>query len=229
MKLTKITAALTLAFAMAGCTEQSTDKYSEAEKQKSELVESHSQQNKTEEASFKWQADRFADIRVLRYQVPGFEELALETKELLFYLYKAALSGRDMTWDQNYKYNLTVRHTLEAIIADYSGDKTTDEFAKFIEYTKRVWFSNGIHHHYMSGKIMPEFSAESFALYVNDVADKGNLPLNEQQNVEQLLTILLHLPLIFMKELPKQKLSSFIKTKLMLMKSAKCHGDSTQN
>jgi dipeptidyl-peptidase-3 len=190
MKLTKITAALMLAFAMAGCTEQSTDKYSETEKQQAGLVDSHSQLSQTEKAGFKWQADRFADIRVLRYQVPGFEELALETKELLFYLYKAALSGRDMTWDQNYKFNLTIRHTLEAILADYSGDKSTQEFAKFNEYTKRVWFSNGIHHHYMSGKIMPEFSAESFALYVNDVADKGNLPLNEQQNVEQLLSLL---------------------------------------
>jgi len=194
-KLTKTAAALGVMLAIAGCSKQE----STSQAQKEQKPASVEQAQKTEQAThasnegasdFKWQAERFADLRILRYQVPGFEELPLETKELLFYLYKAALSGRDMTWDQNFKYNLTIRHTLEAIISDYQGDRTTEEFAKFTEYTKRVWFSNGIHHHYMSGKLSPEFSAKSFAEYVNGVADKGKLPLNEKQNVEQLIALL---------------------------------------
>ncbi len=144
---------------------------------------------------FQWQADRFADIRVLRYQVPGFTELPLATKELLYYLYQAALSGRDIIWDQNYKFNLTVRHILEAIIKDYSGDRTTNEFKKFTEYTKRVWFSNGIHHHYMSSKIEADFLSTSFAAYVRNIAEQAKLPVTVDQNVDQLLMQLT--PIIF--------------------------------
>ena len=185
-KLTKLAAALSVVLAFTGCSKQESTEQTQI--QKTQEQKSHASSDKS--SDFKWQAERFADIRVLRYQVPGFEELPLETKELLFYLYKAALSGRDMTWDQNFKYNLTIRHTLEAIMTDYAGDRSTEEFAKFTEYTKRVWFSNGIHHHYMSGKLDPDFSAESFAGYVNSVADKGKLPLNEDQNVEQLIALL---------------------------------------
>ncbi|NQY65239.1 MAG: dihydrofolate reductase [Alteromonadaceae bacterium] len=188
-KLTKIAAALSVVLAITGCSKQeSAHNQAEQGHHKTQEQKSHASSDKS--SDFKWQTERFADIRILRYQVPGFEELPLETKELLFYLYKAALSGRDMTWDQNFKYNLTIRHTLEAIMADYADDRNTEEFAKFTEYTKRVWFSNGIHHHYMSGKILPEFSAKSFAGYVNAVADKGKLPLNDHQNAEQLIAML---------------------------------------
>ena len=155
----------------------------------------HQVKNDSKLSEFNWIAERFADIRVLRYQVPGFNKLPLETKELLYYLYEAALSGRDITWDQNYKYNLTIRHTLEAINSNYQGDRTTEEFAKFIEYTKRVWFSNGIHHHYMSAKIQPEFSQESFADYVNSVAKMGKLPLTKDQTAKELIAQLS--PIIF--------------------------------
>ena len=158
-------------------------------------ISAHQAKNNAQLSEFNWIAERFADIRVLRYQVPGFNELPLETKELLYYLYEAALSGRDITWDQNYKYNLTIRHTLEAINSDYQGDRTTEEFTKFVEYTKRVWFSNGIHHHYMSAKIQPEFSQESFANYVNSVAKMGKLPLTNGQTAEELITQLT--PIIF--------------------------------
>ncbi|WP_085297367.1 dipeptidyl-peptidase 3 family protein [Cognaticolwellia mytili] len=182
MKLTKIAVALSAVFIFSACSEQ------EAKVETPQVSHESSASSTSEATSFKWQAERFADIRVLRYQVPGFEDLPLETKELLFYLYKAALSGRDITWDQNYKFNLTIRQTLEAVIRDYSGDRSTEEFKKFNEYTKRVWFSNGIHHHYMSGKIMPEFLAKSFNDYVTNVADKGNLPLAENQTAEQLVT-----------------------------------------
>ena len=141
-------------------------------------------------ASFKWRADRFADIQMLRYQIPKFETLTVKRKELLYYLAQAALAGRDIIWDQNYKYNLTIRHTLEAIVKDYSGDRTTADFEKFIEYTKRVWFSNGIHHHYMNGKILPTFSQQSFNEYVLNVAPKGHLPLTNVETPAALLTLL---------------------------------------
>ena len=202
MKLTKVAVALSAVFIVSACSEQETKvekpsvshESSAAPVVKAMKKDSHSADESAKD-SFKWQTERFADIRVLRYQVPGFEELPLETKELLFYLYKAALSGRDITWDQNYKFNLIVRHTLEAVILDYSGDRTTEEFQKFNEYTKRIWFSNGIHHHYMSGKIMPEFLVKSFTDYVVDVADKGNLPLGEKQTAQQLVTELT--PILF--------------------------------
>jgi len=208
MKFTKIAVALSAALIVSACSEQETkvapqQAAKEAQKKVAPSSEksSHSVENKSDD-SFKWQAERFADIRILRYQVPGFEELPLETKELLFYLYKAALSGRDMTWDQNYKFNLIIRQTLEAVIRDYSGDRNTEEFKKFNEYTKRVWFSNGIHHHYMSGKILPEFLVKSFSDYVTNVADKGKLPLGENQTAQQLVSELT--PILFDKKIARK-------------------------
>jgi dipeptidyl-peptidase-3 len=190
MTTSKIFIVLAIALAVLGCSEE----LEISNKTEQEVKQQHHQVTEPI-IDFKWQVDRFADIRVIRYQVPGFEKLPLETKELLFYLYKAALSGRDITWDQNYKYNLTIRQTLDAVIADYTGDKTTQEFEKFNEYAKRVWFANGIHHHYMSGKLMPEFSQQSFEKYVKSVAGKGTLPLNEEQSVEQLVSLLT--PILF--------------------------------
>jgi dipeptidyl-peptidase-3 len=128
------------------------------------------------EGNFDYIADRFADLQILRYRVPGFEELSLKQKELLYYLSQAALSGRDIIWDQNYKHNLRVRKTLENIVENYDGDKNSADFQKFMTYAKRVWFSNGIHHHYSTRKIMPEFSAEYFATLVNNT-NKGQFPL----------------------------------------------------
>src|SRR5690349_2622059 len=98
--------------------------------------------------TFKYETDQFADIRILRYTIPGFESLTLKQKELLYYLSEAALAGKDIIWDQNYKYNLTVRKTLETIVSSYKGDKRSEDWNKFMVYAKRVWFSNGIHHHY---------------------------------------------------------------------------------
>jgi dipeptidyl-peptidase-3 len=125
---------------------------------------------------FKVEADRFADIQVLRYQVPGFETLSAKQKELAYYLYEAALCGRDIIWDQKYRNNLIVRRTLEAIWTSYSGDKNNDNYSAFEEYTKRVWFSNGIHHHYASEKIIPKFSQEFFAKTINAIPNE-KLPL----------------------------------------------------
>lgn len=133
--------------------------------------------------TFKYSSEQFADLRVLRYQVPGFDELTSKQKELLYYLYEAALSGRDMFWDQNCKYNLTVRKTLETIIETYNGDKNSDDYKKFLVYAKRVFFSSGIHHHYSTNKIQPEFTAAYFSdLIIN--SDASRLPLADKENVE---------------------------------------------
>ncbi|MGZ2368491.1 dipeptidyl-peptidase 3 family protein [Ancylomarina sp. YFZ004] len=111
---------------------------------------------------FIYQTEQFADIKILRYQVPGFEDLSLQQKELIYYLSEAAHCGRDILFDQNNKFNLKVRRTLEAILLSYDGDRECEDFKNFEIYIKRVWFSNGIHHHYSMDKIMPEFSEEYF-------------------------------------------------------------------
>ena len=111
---------------------------------------------------FDYTVEQFADLQILRYRVPGFEDLTLQQKELVYYLTEAALQGRDILFDQNGKYNLTIRRTLEAIYTSYQGDKTTPDFKAMEVYLKRVWFSNGIHHHYGSEKFVPGFSPEFF-------------------------------------------------------------------
>ena len=112
--------------------------------------------------NFDYSVDRFADIEVLRYQVPGFEDLSLKQKELVYYLTEAALNGRDILFDQNCKYNLMVRQTLEDIYRNYTGDKQDKDYQAFVKYLKQVWFGNGIHHHYSMDKFTPEFSKNFF-------------------------------------------------------------------
>lgn len=138
------------------------------------------------ETEFKWQTDQFADIRILRYQVPGFEELSLKEKQLSYYLSQAALSGRDITWDQNYKHNLYIRDVLENIVKTFSGNKKTSEYENFMVYVKRVWFANGIHHHYSEKKFEPGFSFEYFTEIVNH-SDAAGFPLEDGQTVEDML------------------------------------------
>jgi dipeptidyl-peptidase-3 len=135
---------------------------------------------------FKFEFERFADIQVMAYEVPGFAELPLQQKTLIYYLYQASYAGRDIMWDQNYRHNLRIRRTLEAIIQHYSGDRSTAEFAAFRTYTRQVWFANGIHHHNSTLKLQPGFSADSFQQYIADVADSGALPLLEGESDEQL-------------------------------------------
>ena len=109
-----------------------------------------------------WIVDRFDDIKVIRYEVPGFEQLPLEEKELIYYLAEATKCGRDIMFDQNFKYNLPVRRTLEVIYENYDGDRTTPEWKALEKYLKKVWFANGIHHHYSNDKFVPEFPKEYF-------------------------------------------------------------------
>jgi len=114
------------------------------------------------EKQFDWVVDRFDDIKVLRYQVPDFDTLSLDEKKLIYYLNQAALCGRDILFDQNGRYNLRIRRTLEAIEQGYTGNRNSEEFKKFEKYLKKVWFANGIHHHYSLDKFLPEFSESYF-------------------------------------------------------------------
>ena len=139
-----------------------------------------------ETEEFQWQTDQFADIRILRYEVPGFESLNLQQKKLAYYLSQAALSGRDIIWDQNYKHNLYIRDVLENIYKTFSGNKKTEDYEKFVVYLKRVWFSNGIHHHYGEQKLDPGFD---FA-YLEELAkhsDENGFPLADGETVEEML------------------------------------------
>ena len=129
--------------------------------------------------------EQFADLQILRYRVPGFEDLSLKQKELVYYLTEAALQGRDILFDQNGKYNLTIRRMLEAVYTGYKGDKNTPDFKAMEVYLKRVWFSNGIHHHYGSEKFVPGFTPEFFRQAVQSV-DAATLPLAEGLTVLQL-------------------------------------------
>ena len=112
------------------------------------------------EQKFEYLVDQFADIKVLRYQIPGFDELTVKEKQLVYYMTQAGLAGRDIMWDQNYRHNLEIRDALENIYKTYGGDKSTEDWLAFEEYLKRVWFSNGIHHHYSNDKIMPKFKSD---------------------------------------------------------------------
>ena len=129
-----------------------------------------------QEEEFRVVADQFADIQVLRYRVPGFDQLSLQQKKLAYYLAEAGLAGRDIFYDQKYQHNLAVRKTLEAILRTYSGDKNSEDYKKLVVYAKRVFFSNGIHHHYSTGKFTPECSTAFFEAVLQKT-DKSKLPL----------------------------------------------------
>ncbi len=122
---------------------------------------------------FKYLVDEFADLKIMRYQVPGWDELTLQQKEYVYHLAEAAKYGRDIIWMQNNKYNLEVRKVLENILENYKGDRTSEDFAKFETYAKRVFFSNGIHHHYAEDKFFPECPQEYFAELMKTVGDEA--------------------------------------------------------
>lgn len=114
------------------------------------------QENK--KSTFKYQEEQFADLKILRYQIPGFDKLSLKQKEYVYYLSQAGMEGRDIVYDQNYRYNLAIRRALEQVYTNYKGDKTSEDWKNFEIYLKRIWFSNGIHHHYANSKFQPNFS-----------------------------------------------------------------------
>ena len=124
-----------------------------------------------EDQEFRYLLDEFADLKVMRYRIPGWEDLTLQQKEYAYYLAEAAKYGRDILWDQNYEYNIPIRHAVENILTNYKGDRQTEEFNQFLVYAKRLFFSNGVHHHYAEDKFFPECSQEYFASLMQAVGD----------------------------------------------------------
>ncbi len=157
---------------------------------------------KEQNENFSYTVDAFADMQILRYRVPQVEALSVRQKELLYYLTEAALNGRDILYDQNGKYNLLVRRTLEAVYTNYDGDKNTADFCAFETYLKRVWVSNGIHHHYGNDKFVPEFSQAFFENEVN------KLPVSSIEKIgvsrSEILATLI--PVIFDPEVAARRL-----------------------
>ncbi|MFB6343782.1 dihydrofolate reductase [Saccharicrinis sp. FJH62] len=156
--------------------------------------------NETKNDTFNYNVEKFADLKIMRYKVPGFDNLSLKQKELVYYLSQAAIEGRDILFDQNYKYNLPIRQTLEAIYENYTGDKESDDYKNFVIYLKRVWFSNGIHHHYSMDKFKPGFSQNFFVTQVNELpSDK--LPMVNEELLKTLV------PVIFDPNIAKKRVS----------------------
>ncbi|MDH6535075.1 dihydrofolate reductase [Parabacteroides sp. 52] len=164
----KIIVSVMTVVAMMGCAEQ--------KKEKREDVQE----------TFNYVVDKFADLQILRYQVPGFESLSLQQKQLLYHLSEAALMGRDILFDQNNRYNLAIRRILETIYQNYKGDRENEEFQALETYLKRIWFSNGIHHHYGEEKFIPAFTPVFFRACVEQM-DASKLPVREGETVEQLI------------------------------------------
>ena len=162
-------------------------------------------QAQPQEQEFKFLVDEFADLKVMRYQIPEWDQLTLQQKAYVYYLGEAAKCGRDILADQNFKYNLTVRKTVEAVIESYQGDRECADFQNFMVYAKRVFFSNGIHHHYAEDKFFPEVSEAYFADLVRG-CDATLLPLNEGESIDDFIAFLT--PVVFDRELYKIRRSS---------------------
>lgn len=153
-------------------------------------------------AAFEYKVDRFADIEILRYPVPGFNSLSLKQKELIYYLSQAALEGRDILWDQHNRYNLTVRRVCEGVYQNYMGDKSTENWKQFETYLKQIWMASGIHHHYSEDKILPGFPQEYFVSIVKGV-DPGRMPFRDGMAADETLNEIL--PVMFdPKVMPKR-------------------------
>ena len=150
--------------------------------------------DETYDSAFTVEAESFADIQVLRYQVPGFDQLSLQQKQLSYFLYQAALCGRDIIYDQKSKYGITLRKTLENVYASYKGDRGSDDWKKFADYCGRVWFSNGNHHHYSNEKFLPECSFSYFSNVINN-SDTANLPKDHGESAAKFLSRLM--PIVF--------------------------------
>lgn len=175
--------------------------------------------------SFSYKVEQFADLRIMRYRVPGFEELSLKQKELVYYLSQAANCGRDILFDQNGKYNLTIRRTLENIYETYSGDRTSEAYKQFEIYLKRVWFSNGIYHHYASDKIMPGFDAAQFSELVSK-SEATKFPVAKGETVDQLVARIS--PVMFDPAVMPKKVSKDSSKDLILNSAANFYDQITE-
>ncbi|MBO4906266.1 MAG: dihydrofolate reductase [Bacteroidaceae bacterium] len=172
--------------------------------------------------NFPYADERFADLQMLRYQVHGFDNLSLQQKKFVYYLSEAALTGRDILWDQNGRYNLRLRQMLETVYTDYQGDRTSADFRAFEVYLKRVWFSNGIHHHYGCDKFVPGFSEDFLRMALNSV-DQSKLPLAEGQTVEQMVAELF--PVIFDPTVMPKRTNQADGQDLVLTSAANYYGE----
>ena len=173
---------------------------------------------------FKYSVDKFADIEILRYRVPDFETLTLKQKELLYFLNQAALEGRDILYDQNNKYNLCIRRTLETVYVNYKGDRNSDEFKKLTTYLKRVWMGSGIHHHYSEDKFHPEFSQKFFAEAIKSIdAKKFANVLSKGETVDKLISKLT--PVIFDNNLYPKRTNQAAGVDLILTSANNYYGD----
>ena len=180
----------------------------------------------TTEETFDVGVDRFADVEVLRYEVPGFDELSLQEKKLAYYLSQAALAGRDIIYDQNYKHNLRVRKLLSAIVGTYSGDRDGEDFQKLLEYTKRVWFSHGIHHHYSSDKFLPEFTPEAL-IAMAAKSDRSKMPVDEGQSIPEMLDMLR--PIMFDPDVAAKKVTLDRDVDVVVNSASNYYSDVTAN
>ena len=154
---------------------------------------------------FKYLVDEFADLKVMRYQIPEWDSLSLQQKEYIYCLGEAAKYGRDIIWDQHFKYNLAIRKTIENILTTYTGDKNSPDYKNFEVYAKRAFFSNGIHHHYAEDKFTPEITEEYFAELVRN-SDASNLPLKADESVDEFIAFIT--PVIFDPEMYATRRSS---------------------
>ena len=178
-------------------------------------------QQSTSESNLPWKVDQFADLYVMRYEIPDWDSLSLQQKELCYYLSQAALCGRDILWDQNYEHNLAIRHILEAIYEGYTGERMGTNWEAFLVYLKRVWFSNGIHHHYGETKILPEFPISYFQELVNKTpADKFPEELGEASAIISFATPIMFDPTIAAKRVNKDKATDVNEPNDLLLSSA---------
>lgn len=180
--------------------------------QPAENTEEVVEEVKIETDDFAYLSEQFADLKIVRYKIPGWENLSLKQKELLYYLYEAAISGRDMMYDQNFKHNLTIRRSLEAVLENFEGDTTNEDYQNLLTYTKRVWFSNGIHHHYGNDKMMPEFTPEFFKAQLVAL-DGDQLPLSNGETQVELADRLT--TILFDSTIAMKKVSSDTKNDLV--------------
>ncbi len=154
----------------------------------------------TSETKFDYNVEQFADIKILRYQIPGWDDLTIKEQKLVYYLTQAGLAGRDIMWDQNYRHNLKIRKALENVYTSYKGEKSSDNWKAFETYLKRVWFSNGIHHHYSNDKIKPGFTSDYLKTLLSDTQttlendafdvifnDADNKKVNQAKDVDNVL------------------------------------------
>ena len=180
---------------------------------------------KEKKAPFEYKLERFADLQILKYEIP-LDRLTTKQKELVYYLSEAALCGRDIFYAQNYKHNLQIRRALENIYVNYSGDRTGGEWDEFETYLKRVWFSNGIHHHYAEKKFLPNFSQEYLTQLVSGTTE-GEWPLLEGEDADSMWRKLT--PVMFDPNVDAKKVVKDESVDMVLMSANNYYGDSVTN